>query len=100
MKFFYGPDDDPDSKGGFTAVSVGTEKTTVTFYNYKGIKYVSNQLAFVIISSQTEGTSVKELLWHRYMYPCMYGWNYCRTNSNNIIIIAGHNKYQVEIPSI
>ena len=37
LKFFYGPKDDPDSKGGFTSVSVSTEKMTVTFYNYKGI---------------------------------------------------------------
>jgi hypothetical protein len=36
LKFFYGPDDDPDTKGGFTAVSVGTDNMNVTFYNYKG----------------------------------------------------------------
>jgi hypothetical protein len=36
LKFFYGPDDDPDSKGGFTTVSVGTDTMNVTFYNYKG----------------------------------------------------------------
>ena len=36
LKFFYGPDDDSDSKGGFTTVSVGTDTMNVTFYNYKG----------------------------------------------------------------
>ena len=37
LKFFYGPDDDSDSKGGFTTVSLGTDTMNVTFYNYKGI---------------------------------------------------------------
>ena len=36
LKFFYSPDDDSDSKGGFTTVSVGTDTMNVTFYNYKG----------------------------------------------------------------
>ena len=36
LKFFYGPDDDSDSKGGFTTVSVGTDTMNITFYNYKG----------------------------------------------------------------
>ena len=43
LKFFYGPDDDSDSKGGFTAVSVGTNTMTVTFYNYKGIVLYTHQ---------------------------------------------------------
>ena len=38
LKFFYGPDDDSDSKGGFTTISVGTDTMNVTFYNYKGMK--------------------------------------------------------------
>ena len=37
LKFFYGPKDDPETKGGFTAVSIGTDTMTVTYYNYKGI---------------------------------------------------------------
>ena len=36
LKFFYGPTDDPDSHGGFTTVSVGTEAMTITFYDHKG----------------------------------------------------------------
>ena len=35
LEFFYGPDDDPDSKRGFTTVSVGTDTMNATFYNYK-----------------------------------------------------------------
>ena len=36
LKFHYGPSDDHDSKGGFTAVSVTATSMTVTFYDAKG----------------------------------------------------------------
>ena len=40
LKFsIYGPDDDSDSKGGFTTISVGTDTMNITFYNYKSMKH-------------------------------------------------------------
>ena len=42
LKFFYGPDDDSDSKGGFTTISLGTDTMNVTYYNYKGTRIVMN----------------------------------------------------------
>ena len=60
LRFFYGPDDHSDSKGGFTTVSVGTNSMNVTFYNYKGkcIHYHSNAGSCVDCISHNESQHI------------------------------------------
>ena len=36
LKYFYGPDQDSDDKGGFATLSVTEDTITTTFFNYKG----------------------------------------------------------------